>query len=173
MQACLMRSLHLHMINANAYQFGMSGIITPIPLANDKATRDFGAKLAQVLRAGDVVCLRGDLGAGKTSLARGFINALCDVSEVPSPTYTLVQTYTAPKFDIWHFDLYRLDAPDDVWELGIEEALEDGVCLIEWPERIETLLSGAELNIDIGFAETGRVATVSGNADWQERLREF
>lgn len=161
------------MFGANAYQFVMSGIINTIPLADDRATRDFGEKLAKLLGAGDVVCLRGDLGAGKTSLARGAIEALCEVSEVPSPTYTLVQTYTAPKFDIWHFDLYRLERAEDVWELGIEEALDEGVCLIEWPERIESLLSGAELNIDIAFEGTGRTATISGNADWQERLREL
>jgi len=150
-------SLPLHKIRANAYQFHMNGIIKSIVLQDDWATRDFGAKLAKILRAGDVVCLRGDLGAGKTSLARGAIESLCNTDEVPSPTYTLVQTYIAPKFDIWHFDLYRLEEPGDVWELGIEEALDEGVCLIEWPERIENLLSGAELNIEISFLVKGGI----------------
>ena len=160
----------MHKLSPNAYQFGMSGIIKTRNLENDQETRQFGAELANLLRASDVVVLRGDLGAGKTSLARGTIEALCDVTEVPSPTYTLVQTYAAPKFDIWHFDLYRLEAPEDVWELGIEEALEDGVCLIEWPERIEALLSGAELNIEIKFADDGRTATLSGGPEWEARL---
>lgn len=151
----------------------MSGIIITASLEDDQATRKFGAKLAMKLCAGDVICLRGDLGAGKTSMARGAIEFLCDVSEVPSPTYTLVQTYVAPKFDIWHFDLYRLENPQDVWELGIEEALDEGVCLIEWPERIENLLSGTELNIHISFAEKGRIAILSGNSKWQERFSGF
>jgi len=95
------------------------------------------------------------------------------VDEVPSPTYTLVQTYRTPKFDIWHFDLYRLEEPGDVWELGIEEALDEGVCLIEWPERIEDLLSGAELTIEISFLEQGREAKLTGNTAWQERLNDL
>ena len=163
----------LHKNKANAYQFHMSGITKTIALRNDQETRDFGAKLAKILRAGDVVCLRGELGAGKTSLARGAIESLCDVDEVPSPTYTLVQTYSAPTFDIWHFDLYRLEEPGDVWELGIEEALDDGVCLIEWPERIEGLLSGTELNIVITFTDDGREALVSGASSWEGRLDEL
>ena len=151
----------------------MSGITKTITLRNDRETRDFGAKLARILRAGDVVCLRGELGAGKTSMARGTIESLCEVDEVPSPTFTLVQTYSAPKFDIWHFDLYRLEEPGDVWELGIEEALDDGVCLIEWPERIEGLLSGTELNIVLTFTDEGREALVSGSSFWEGRLNEL
>lgn len=148
----------------------MTAILKTVELENEAATRQLGASLAACLTPGDVVTLRGDLGAGKTSLARGAISTLCDAEEVPSPTYTLVQTYSAKTFDIWHFDLYRLEAPGDVWELGIEEALEDGVCLIEWPERIENLLSGAELNIDISFNGQGRTAKLSGGPDWAERL---
>ena len=170
MQARLETSLHLHKISTSAYQFGMSGIIKTRKLENDQETRQFGAALARILQAGDVIVLRGELGAGKTCLARGMIEFLCDVTEVPSPTYTLVQTYSAPIFDIWHFDLYRLEAPEDVWELGIEEALEDGVCLIEWPERIENLLSGSELNIEIKFEGDRRLALISGNKDWETRL---
>lgn len=142
-------------------------------LQNETETRELGAKLGSYLRREDVILLRGDLGAGKTSLARGLIKALTDASEVPSPTYTLVQQYDAPSFGIWHFDLYRLEEPKDIWELGIEEAFDDGICLIEWPERIESLLSGSELNINISFSDTGRIATLSGSAQWQERLREL
>jgi len=129
-----------------------------------------GAWLAPFLRRGDVVLLKGDLGAGKTTWARGLICALLGDVEVPSPTYTLVQTYDAPNFEVWHFDLYRLKQENDVWELGIEEALEDGVCLIEWPERIDDLLNGTELTIMLNIDETGRTANVVGNADWEARL---
>ncbi|NNC38351.1 MAG: tRNA (adenosine(37)-N6)-threonylcarbamoyltransferase complex ATPase subunit type 1 TsaE [Acidimicrobiales bacterium] len=142
-------------------------------LDSEAQTRELGANLAPYLRREDVVVLRGDLGAGKTSFARGLIQALTEATEVPSPTYTLVQQYDAPEFGIWHFDLYRLDDPQDIWELGIEEAFDDGVCLIEWPERIESLLSGAELNIVITFADSGRVATLSGSKSWEKRLREL
>jgi len=129
-----------------------------------------GAWLAPLLHASDVILLKGDLGAGKTTWARGLICALLGDVEVPSPTYTLLQTYDAPNFEVWHFDLYRLKLENDVWELGIEEALEDGVCLIEWPERIDGLLNGTELTIMLNIDETGRTANVVGNADWEARL---
>jgi tRNA threonylcarbamoyladenosine biosynthesis protein TsaE len=151
----------------------MTGYKKTFSLGNETATRALGAALATHIKPGDIIALRGDLGAGKTSLARGLIGALCGAQEVPSPTYTLVQTYDGPSFGIWHFDLYRLDDPGDVWELGIEEALEDGVCLIEWPERIESLLSGAELNIEIEFDGDGRTAIISGNKQWGSRLAKL
>ncbi len=173
MQARLSVTQGLHVIGRDAYQVLVTHFEKTIMLENETQTRALGAKLAHLFSPGDVISLRGDLGAGKTSLARGAIRALCETDEVPSPTYTLVQTYDAPTFGIWHFDLYRLENPQDVWELGIEEALEEGVCLIEWPERIENLLSGAELNIYIAFDKTGRTATLSGNADWAERLNEL
>lgn len=153
-----------------AYLVSVSAFNKTIELEDEAATRALGAQLASYLRAGDVVLLRGDLGAGKTSLARGALEALADAEEVPSPTYTLVQTYTAKSFDVWHFDLYRLEDPADVWELGIEEAVEEGVSLIEWPERIESLLTGNELNIAIEFADHGRRAILTGNGLWKERL---
>ena len=104
-------------------------------LADDAATRALGAALAGLLKAGDVIALHGDLGAGKTTLTRGLIQALCGADEdVPSPTYTLVQAYDGPGFPIWHFDLYRLDRPDEVRELGWDET-QAGVALIEWPDR--------------------------------------
>ncbi|PHR91829.1 MAG: tRNA (adenosine(37)-N6)-threonylcarbamoyltransferase complex ATPase subunit type 1 TsaE [Robiginitomaculum sp.] len=144
-----------------------------IKLDRPEDTSALGARLSAYLKAGDVVALRGTLGAGKTSLARGLIGALCGAEEVPSPTYTLVQTYAGPQFDIWHFDLYRLENEADVWELGIEDALDTGVCLIEWPQRIEGLLSGAELTIEIVFEGEGRRAQISGDENWGERLAGF
>lgn len=173
MQARLTATQRLQVPALPAYQVAVSEKIKTISLRDETATRKLGADLAQILRAGDVVLLRGDLGAGKTSLARGVIAALTEAEEVPSPTYTLVQTYAAPSFDIWHFDLYRLEDPTDVWELGIEEAVEEGVSLIEWPQRIENLLSGNELDIEIDFAASGRRVTLSGDKIWKERLGEL
>ena len=150
----------------------MSRIIKTVHLTDEDTTMAFGAWLAPYLRAGDVVLLKGDLGAGKTTWARGLICSLLGDVEVPSPTYTLVQTYDAPDFEVWHFDLYRLKQENDVWELGIEEALDDGVCLIEWPERIDGLLNGSELTIALNIDNTERTAIIIGNADWQTRLKE-
>ena len=107
-----------------------------IPLRDLGATQKLGAQLAAFLRAGDVVRCFGDLGAGKTSLVRATIQSLCGEIEVPSPTYTLVETYETPIGPLYHFDLYRLEAADEVWELGLEDALDGAITIIEWPERL-------------------------------------
>jgi tRNA threonylcarbamoyl adenosine modification protein YjeE len=146
-------------------------MITSLELPDAAATTKFGAQIGRRMRGHDVVCLRGGLGVGKTSFSRGLIQELCGPMEVPSPTFTLVQTYTAPAFDIWHFDLYRLETAEDIWELGIEDALDGGVCLIEWPDRIENMLNGDELNIDFGFSGQGRTAMLSGGKHWKNRLK--
>ncbi|PHR61246.1 MAG: tRNA (adenosine(37)-N6)-threonylcarbamoyltransferase complex ATPase subunit type 1 TsaE [Robiginitomaculum sp.] len=151
----------------------MTTHLKTIKLRTLEENLSFGARLGVFLRQGDIVALRGGLGVGKTSFSRGLISQLCDVDEVPSPTYTLVQTYDAPNFSIWHFDLYRLENEADVWELGIEEALDDGVCLIEWPERIEGLLSGAELMLEFVFEEQGRTVHIHGDDNWRKRLVDF
>ena len=129
-----------------------------------------GARLAGVLALGDVFALTGDLGAGKTTLARGIIQALCGDIEVPSPTYTIVQTYETPEFELWHCDLYRLEKPDDIFELGLFEAMEDAACLIEWPERMGDHLLASALTIDIQFDRGGRSLSFSGPQSWTERL---
>jgi tRNA threonylcarbamoyladenosine biosynthesis protein TsaE len=97
----------------------------------------FGGRLAVQLSPGEAVCLYGPLGAGKSTLARGLIRALTSPDEeVPSPTFTLVQLYAGRDFPLAHFDLYRLKSPEDVYELGLDEALDEGVAVIEWPERL-------------------------------------
>ena len=108
-----------------------------IALADEAATDTFGRCLAARLAPGDVVLLSGDLGAGKTALARGILAGLGHVGEVPSPTFTLVQSYEVPgvRLPVWHVDLYRLEDPDEVEELGLDEILADGALIIEWPER--------------------------------------
>jgi tRNA threonylcarbamoyladenosine biosynthesis protein TsaE len=138
-----------------------------IDLPDEAATIDLGARLAAFVREKDVVALHGDLGAGKTSLARGFIRALAGADEeVPSPTFTLVQTYETAKGTIWHFDFYRLRAADEAWELGIEEAFAGGISLIEWPERIGALLPKERLDVTLEMAGAGRRARLSG---WEGR----
>jgi tRNA threonylcarbamoyladenosine biosynthesis protein TsaE len=113
-----------------------------MPLPNEQATEALGATLAARLKPGDVVGLKGDLGAGKTTLARAIIRAAAADPDliVPSPTFTLVEVYDTPRGSYWHFDLYRLDDPQQVYELGWEEALAEGIVLLEWPERLGALL---------------------------------
>jgi tRNA threonylcarbamoyladenosine biosynthesis protein TsaE len=113
-----------------------------MPLADETATAALGAMLAERLRPGDVVGLYGELGSGKTTLARGILRAASGDPEliVPSPTFTLVEVYETGRGSFWHFDLYRLEAPEQVYELGWEDALAEGIVLIEWPQRLGPLL---------------------------------
>ncbi len=100
-------------------------------------TLSLAARIAASARPRDVFLLQGPLGAGKSVFARGFIRALCGAdTEVPSPTFTLLQTYDGPGASIYHFDLYRLKDPDEIFEIGWEEARSDGIALVEWPERL-------------------------------------
>lgn len=112
-------------------------------------TNSFGARLATALKPGDVVCFEGPLGAGKSTLARGLIHALSGANDIPSPTFTLVETYDFESGDLWHFDLYRLEKQSDVWELGFEDALDSGISLIEWPDKIESILPADALRLSI------------------------
>lgn len=135
-----------------------------------RETEALALRIAPHLKPGDVLLLKGDLGAGKSLFARALIKSFCgEETEVPSPTFTLVQTYDAPKFTIWHFDLYRIDVPEDVHELGIEEALATGVCLIEWPEKLgEYLPKGAfEIEFTYGDQESERSICFK---NWGDRL---
>jgi tRNA threonylcarbamoyladenosine biosynthesis protein TsaE len=158
---------------------GMTDSAAPLPvrslfLPDEAATERLGARLAAALAPRDLVALSGDLGTGKTCLARAVIAGLMGgPEEVPSPTFTLVQTYETPRGPLWHFDLYRLSAPDEVWELGFEEALAEGISLIEWPERLGRLLPAVRLDLGLRFAaEPGaRHADLVGHgAAWAGRL---
>ncbi len=146
-------------------------------LADEDATARLAATLAEVSRKGDVFALRGPLGAGKTTFARAFIHARRRLTggepeEVPSPTFTLVQTYEFPDAVVYHFDLFRINAPEEVFELGIEDALAEGITLVEWPERLGPLLPRHRLDIGLMPAETesSRLATLAGFGAWTERL---
>jgi len=132
----------------------------------------FGARLQPILRAGDVLALTGDLGAGKTTLSRGVIqSALGGGEEVPSPTYTLVQSYELPAYDLWHCDLYRLAKPDDVLELGLLDMEDEIVSLIEWPDKMGSHLNPDALMVHIAFKGEGREVTLSGPLHWAARLK--
>jgi tRNA threonylcarbamoyladenosine biosynthesis protein TsaE len=131
----------------------------PLPLADETATEQLGATLAARLKPGDVVGLKGELGAGKTTLARAILRAAADDPEliVPSPTFTLVEVYETPRSTYWHFDLYRLETPEQVFELGWEEARADGIVLLEWPERLGPLLP-KHLSVTLEIDGAGRRA---------------
>lgn len=145
-----------------------------IALPTEADTRALGAALAKRVRAGDVITLEGGLGAGKTTLARGFIQHLTgSAEEVVSPTFTLVQLYEAP-VPIWHFDLYRLRDASEVLELGLEDALADGIVLIEWPERLGPLAPQRRLEVALALGlQNARQAEIAGHPSWQARIEEI
>lgn len=119
--------------------------------------------IAHWVKAPMCVTLSGDLGAGKTTFARYFLQALNpELTSIPSPTFTLVQTYETTKGEVWHCDLYRLESPEDIFELGIEDAFATAICLLEWPCRLAAHLPVPRLDIDIKeTANGGRRVTVT------------
>ncbi len=148
-----------------------------ITLADEAATTRLGAALAQHMAAGEVLLLNGELGMGKSTLARGLIRALTRPDEdVPSPTFTLVQFYEGPT-PVAHFDLYRLEDPEEIEEVGLYEALDDGAVLIEWPERLGTgggeALSPNRLSVRLETDGAGRRAHLTGYGAWAGKLKEL
>lgn len=136
---------------------------------DEPALAAVAARLATVLRPGDLVALSGDLGAGKTSFARGLLRGLGWMGEVPSPTFTLVQTYdTVPC--VWHVDLYRLDTPDEADALGLDDAADEAVLVVEWPERLGVRLPAHALRIHLdGAGGATRRLTVTAPRSWEGR----
>jgi tRNA threonylcarbamoyladenosine biosynthesis protein TsaE len=137
-------------------------------------TEALAAAVARLAVPGDVIALSGGLGAGKTAFARGFIRARAGgegVAEIPSPTFTLVQVYELPGAAVWHFDLYRLAKPEDAWELGIEDAFAEAISLIEWPDRLGSLLPGSRLDLALAITDgDSRQATLTAHGSWATRL---
>ncbi len=152
--------------------------ILKLELPNLSATQHLGTFLADGLTAGDVIALSGQLGAGKSSLARSIIvSANPNEIDVPSPTFSLVQTYElADKTPLWHLDLFRIENPEDAMQLGLEDAFVDAVCLIEWPDRLKSLLPKSALLIHIYLANDDnsdgiRFADITAPPDWSGRLQ--
>lgn len=145
-------------------------------LPDEVATAAFGARIAPLLRPGDAVCLSGPLGAGKSTMARALIRALTSPEEdVPSPTFTLVQSYEGPTLTVAHFDLYRLRTPEEAFELGLDEALDEGAAVIEWPERLGPgRLPHNRLDVVISLIqEGGRRVRLTGWGSWSERVGQL
>lgn len=119
--------------------------------------------LCEALRPGNILAFWGDLGVGKTTFVRVLIQALVGKTiEVPSPTFTLVQTYDCPQGDVWHCDLYRIKDPEEMYELGLEDAFHHAICLIEWPERLNHLLPPRRIDITLKIVdETTREITIN------------
>jgi tRNA threonylcarbamoyl adenosine modification protein YjeE len=144
-----------------------------LSLADLAATEALGAQIAAGLRKGDAVALEGDLGAGKTTLARAILRALAVTESVPSPTFTLVQTYETPGLPVRHYDFYRILNPREIDELGLDEALEEGAALIEWPERAGNRLPGDALRIVLtATGAQSRRAEISGPIRWTSLFTE-
>jgi tRNA threonylcarbamoyladenosine biosynthesis protein TsaE len=138
-------------------------------LKDEEATLAAGARLAAAARGGDVITLSGPLGVGKTALARGFIAALGHEGEVPSPSFAIVQPYEELELPVWHVDLYRIEEPAEIEELGLDSAL-DAVLLVEWPERAGESAWPDALALSLDFAQDGeRILTAKVPPSWEGR----
>jgi len=156
------------------YKRRVAGFETTVTLSDETATAELGARIARGLEPGDAVLLKGELGAGKTTLARAILRALGVEGHVPSPTFTLVQAYQAEDLPVFHYDLYRIENPRELAELGIDDAMEDGAVLVEWPERgFPQRLAADALTVTLtqGSANT-REARIAGPARWERLIAE-
>lgn len=144
----------------------------PITLATLAETEACARRLAPRLLCGDVILLSGPIGSGKSAFARALIRARLDnpAEDVPSPTFTIVQTYADATAEIWHCDLYRLSHPQEAIELGLDEAFETAICLIEWPDRISAILPARALSITLAAGDVAHQITVTGPEPWRNRL---
>ncbi len=146
-----------------------------LTLDDQDATAALARRLGADLDPGDVILLEGGIGAGKTHFARALIQSLLDLPEdVPSPTFTLVQIYETTRGELWHSDLYRLDHPDSVVELGLLDAFEDAICLVEWPDRLGDLAPRGALHLHLsdGPDENARTLRASwSDPRWDARMK--
>ena len=152
--------------------------VLQLELPDLAATQKLGTLLADGLTAGDIISLSGPLGAGKSALARSIIvSANPNETDVPSPTFSLVQTYElADGTPLWHLDLYRIQTPEDAMQLGLDDAFVDSVCLIEWPDRLKNFLPKSTLSIHLYLAcdddvDGVRFVDITAPLNWSERMR--
>jgi len=150
----------------------VTGFETVVNLKDEAATAALGARIASALKPGDAVLISGELGAGKTTLVRGILRALGVEDHVPSPTFTLVQAYETPALPVFHFDLYRIESDREILELGLEDSLNTGAALVEWPERgVPARLSSGALRLTLtATGETTREARMTGPSRWRKAL---
>jgi tRNA threonylcarbamoyladenosine biosynthesis protein TsaE len=145
-------------------------------LCSPQQTADLAERLGARLRPGDTILLEGPIGAGKTHFARSLIQSqLSQHEDVPSPTFTLVQTYDASEAEIWHADLYRLTSPDEVVELGLTDAFSTAICLVEWPDRLGGLTPKHALTLRFSPADsedTRHFEAIWSDPSWTARLKE-
>ena len=144
---------------------------TTLRLTTQDDTDYLGRILAKYARAGDCFLLRGHIGAGKSTLARAFIRTLLGPdTEVPSPTFTLVQTYIYNNLELWHADLYRLSDAQEAVELGLTDAFSDHICLIEWPELLGDLAPTSALDIEMSVEQDCHLVTLTFDNNWRVRI---
>lgn len=153
----------------------MSSNLRCVKLNSPEATTRFAEQLSDVLSGGDVVLLEGPIGSGKSHFSRAIIQSLIlEPEDVPSPTFTIVQSYETPGFPIWHCDLYRLTSPDEALELGLDEAFESALCLIEWPDRLGVEQPENALHISFEhFGEEGRKLSFKYSDKKWSKILEF
>lgn len=144
---------------------------TTIHLPNEAATLALGARLADALRPGDLLFLLGDLGAGKTTLARGLLHALGYQQAIKSPSYTIVEPYQQPGKLVYHFDLYRLSDPEELMDIGLTDYLsEDALIMVEWPQKAQILLPQPTLECHLRNVSDGREATLTAHGERAAQL---
>ena len=152
----------------------VSEIFAELTLQDQEATAGLGRRIASVLGIGDAVLLSGPLGAGKTVLARAILQALGVSGRIPSPTFTLVQSYETADFQVHHFDLYRVENESELIELGFDDAVETGVILVEWPEHAFGQVPDSALKIEIRPLDgDARNVRLSGGRRWHDFLEEY
>jgi tRNA threonylcarbamoyl adenosine modification protein YjeE len=145
-----------------------------VALPDMAATQALGGRIAAGLETGDAIALEGDLGAGKTALARAILRALGVSEDVPSPTFTLVQLYETPRLTVRHYDLYRIESASEMDELGLDDALSEGAALVEWPERGAGRLPPDMLHVALSTTGPGsRTAMLNGPAKWSRYFEDM
>ena len=147
-------------------------MIKNIYLNNDQETREIGFKLGKLLKPGSIVCLIGDLGAGKTTMTQSLAEALEVDDYITSPTFTIVNQYEG-KMPLYHFDVYRIGCSEEMYDIGFEEYINgDGVCIIEWANIIEDILPDEYLKIELNYKDMGREMTLIHYGEEYEKIVE-